>query len=95
MQYTASSFADTLVNLFRFGLWTQKHGGQTRGLFPKPAKFASHTPDTVLDRLLLPLLTALTVAATWLRTWLQNGVTSLYLLYVVLTLIALLIMSGR
>jgi hydrogenase-4 component B len=95
MQYSASSFADTLVKLFRFGLWTQEHGGQTRGLFPNQTKFASHTPDTVLDRLLLPLLNALAVAATWLRTWLQNGVTSLYLLYVVLTLIALLIMSGH
>lgn len=95
MQYTASSFADGLVKLLRFGLWTQEHDGQTRGLFPKPAKFTSHTPDAVLDRLLLPLLTSLAVAATWLRTWLQNGVTSLYLLYVVLTLISLLIMSGH
>jgi hypothetical protein len=43
----------------------------------------------------VPLFKALAVTATWLRTWLQNGVTSLYLLYVVLTLIALLIMSGR
>jgi hydrogenase-4 component B len=95
MQYSASSFADALVKLFRFGLWTEEHGGKTSGLFPNQTKFASHTPDTVLDRLLLPLLRVLAVAATWLRTWLQNGVTSLYLLYVVLTLIALLIMSGR
>ena len=95
MQYTASSFADALVKLFRFGLWTKEHDAKALGLFPNQAKFASHTPDAVLDRLLLPLLTALAIAATWLRTWLQNGVTSLYLLYVVLTLIALLIMSGR
>ena len=95
MQYTASSFADALVKLFRFGLWTTEHDGKTLGLFPNQAKFTSHTPDAVLDRLLLPLLTALAIAATWLRTWLQNGVTSLYLLYVVMTLIALLIMSGH
>lgn len=95
MQYTASSFADGLVKLFRCGLWTQEHGDKALGLFPTQAKFASHTPDAVLDRLLLPLFNALAVAATWLRTWLQNGVTSLYLLYVVLTLGALLIMSGR
>jgi hydrogenase-4 component B len=95
MQYTASSFADALVKLFRFGLWTKVHGNKTTGLFPHPAKFDSHTPDAILDRLLLPLLHVLARAATWLRTWLQNGVTSLYLLYVVLTLIALLIVSGR
>jgi hydrogenase-4 component B len=95
MQYTASSFADGLVKLFRFGLWTKEHDAKTFGLFPNPAKFTSHTPDAVLDRLLLPLLTALAMAATWLRTWLQNGVTSLYLLYVVMTLIALLLMSGH
>lgn len=95
MQYSASSFADTLVKLFRVGLWTQEHGGESSGLFPARARFASHTPDSVLDRLLLPLYNGLAIAATWLRTWLQNGVTSLYLLYVVLTLVALLIMSGR
>ncbi len=95
MQYTASSFADALVKLFRFGLWTKVHDDKTLGLFPQQAKFASHTPDAVLDRLLLPLLSVLAMAATWLRSWLQNGVTSLYLLYVVMTLIALLIMSGH
>lgn len=95
MQYTASSFADTLVKLFRFGLWSSEHGGRTNGLFPARTEFASHTPDSVLDRLLLPLFRVLAGAATWLRTWLQNGVTSLYLLYVVLTLFALLIISGR
>ena len=95
MQYTASSFADTLVKLFRFGLWSKEHGGRAVGLFPPQTEFASHTPDSVLDRLLLPLFRVLAVAATWLRTWLQNGVTSLYLLYVVLTLFALLIISGR
>jgi hydrogenase-4 component B len=94
-QYTASSFADSLVKLFRFSLWTQEHGGQTHGLFPKQANFSSHTPDTVLDRLLLPLFNLLAGVATWLRSWLQNGITSLYLLYVVMTLIALLFMSGR
>ncbi|MBE0503934.1 MAG: hydrogenase [Desulfuromonadales bacterium] len=95
MQYTASSFAAPLVKLFRFGLWSQEHGGKTYGLFPSRSSFTSHTPDSILDRLLLPLLHVLAIAATWLRTWLQNGVTSLYLLYVVLTLFALLLLSGR
>lgn len=95
MQYTASSFADSLVKLFRFGLWTQEHGGQTLGHFPNPSNFSSHTPDTVLDRLLLPLFNLVAGVATWLRIWLQNGITNLYLFYVVMTLIALLFMSGR
>ncbi len=54
MQYTASSFADVLVSQFRFGLWTERHGGTVHGLFPAAGEFASHTPDAVLDRVLLP-----------------------------------------
>jgi len=95
MQYTASSFADFIVKLFRFGLWTDEHGGKPVGLFPQGTKFASHTPDAFLDRLLLPLFNLLAVVSTWLRTWLQNGFTSIYLLYVCITLIVLFIISAR
>lgn len=95
MQYTASSFADFIIKLFHFGLWTSEHGGNSRGLFPKMTKYSSHTPDTVLDRLLLPAFNILAVVSTWLRMWLQNGIIGVYLLYVVLTLIALLFMSGH
>ncbi len=91
MQYTASSFADFLVQLFKFGLWSERHGGKVTGLFPITTQFSSHTPDAVLDRLLAPLF----ITAAWLcrrlRAIFQNGEMAFYLLYFVLTIVALLI----
>lgn len=94
MQYSASSFAASLVKIFRFGLWTQEHGGKVDGLFPKRTNFSTHTVDTVLDRLLLPTVHRMAIVTSWLRSRLQNGITSLYLFYVLSTLITLLILSG-
>lgn len=89
MQYTASSFADFLVQLFRFGLRSEKHGNRVRGLFPERGGFACHTPDVVLDRLLIPVF----IGSSWLfqqlRSRFHNGSMALYLFYVFLTVVAL------
>ncbi len=95
MQYTASSFADFLVSQFRFGLWTERHGGKVRGLYPLAGEFASHTPDAVLDRVLLPGFRGLARWSSWLRARVQNGLIPTYLLYVALTLLLLLVMVAR
>jgi hydrogenase-4 component B len=95
MQYSASSFADFLVSQFRFGLWTERHGGKVRGLFPVAGAFASHTPDAVLDRALLPGFRKLAQGCCWLRARVQNGLIPTYLLYVALTLLLLLVMVAR
>jgi hydrogenase-4 component B len=96
MQYTASSFADFLVSQFRFGLWTERHGGTVRGLFPKAGTtFTSHTPDAVLDRVLLPVCQQVARWCCWLRARVQNGMVPTYLLYVALTLVILLVTVAR
>ncbi|MDA3902394.1 MAG: proton-conducting transporter membrane subunit [Desulfuromusa sp.] len=95
MQYTSSSFADSLVRLFRFGLWSKRHGGQVRGLFPGREEFSSHTPDLVLDRALTPAFTGLAWLFRWLRSLIQNGIAAIYLLYIALTLIVLLTLLLR
>jgi hydrogenase-4 component B len=95
MQYTASSFADFLVGQFRFGLWTERYGGSVRGLFPVASEFASHTPDAVLDRLLLPAFRRLARWSSWLRAKVQNGLIPTYLLYVAVTLLLLLVVATR
>lgn len=92
MQYSAGSFADFLVRLLRFGLWSERHGDEVRGLFPRFGHFTSHTPDVVLDRLLVPSFRAAAWLFRRLRTYVQNGLTSFYLLYVALTLILLLLL---
>ncbi|MCK9522451.1 MAG: hypothetical protein M0R76_05310 [Proteobacteria bacterium] len=91
MQYTASSFADGLIGWFRFSLQTKKSGAQLSELFPKPGQFYSHTPDGVLERLVLPLFQHIENTFVWLRRRVQNGIISFYLLSVTLTLVALLI----
>jgi len=90
MQYTASSFADFLVRLFHFGLWSERHGGKVAGLLPTTTRFASHTPDTVLDRLLMPTFLAAAWLCRQLRARIHNGVIAFYLLYIALTVIVLL-----
>jgi len=92
MQYTASSFADFLVGLFRFGLHTEQRGGEVPGVFPAPGHFHSDTPDSVLDRLLYPGCRGVARGFTWLRAKVQNGLVAVYLLYVAVTLFVLLLL---
>ncbi|HAD05248.1 MAG: hypothetical protein A2091_03700 [Desulfuromonadales bacterium GWD2_61_12] len=92
MQYTASSFADGLVELFRFGLRTERHAVHLDQLFPEPRAFHSHTPDSVLDRLLFPGFRGIARGFTWLRARVQNGLVAVYLFYVALTLFVLLLL---
>lgn len=90
MQYTASSFAEMLVGLLRWGLRTNRHGGQVNSLLAEPCELATHTPDTILDRGVLPACQVSIRLCTWLRAIVQNGNTGCYLLYVMLALGALM-----
>ena len=91
MQYTAASFAEMLVTLFRWGLWSDIAGGRAIGFFPAAASFVAHTPDLILDRLLHPLCRALSRAAFAVRSFLHQGWIGVYLLYTALTLCLLLL----
>ena len=90
IQYTGSSFGQILVNLFAFILWPKIHFPAIRGLFPRVAHFKIIVPDTVLDRLVLPLFKTAGRNLPWLRV-LQQGQTHLYVLYILVILIILLI----
>lgn len=91
MQYTAVSFAEQLVRLFRWGLWTDIASGRVIGFFPALSRFADHTPDVVLDRLLYPICRLLAQAAFLIRSLFQHGRLNVYLFYCALTLYLLLI----
>jgi len=95
MQYTASSFADSLVQIFHFSLWSKRCGGEISEIFPAQEKFFSQTPDPVLDRALTPTFLAIARLLHWLRSQIQNGIVAIYLLYIALTLIVLLILLLR
>jgi hydrogenase-4 component B len=92
MQYTSSSFAQTLVAFFSWALQPDAHGGATAGLFPPPATFHTHVPDTVLDRAVLPLSRAAARALVWFR-WVQHGNVHLYIVYMLAAIVVLVLVS--
>ncbi|TAM57014.1 MAG: hypothetical protein EPN53_00325 [Acidobacteria bacterium] len=94
MQYTASSFAQPLVDLFRPVLRTAAFGTPPSGAFPGPASFASATPDPVDRGLYRPLFAGAAALFGRLR-WVQHGRIQLYLLYLVATLLILLLWKVR
>jgi hypothetical protein len=90
MQYTASSFASPLLLLFRMFLRPHVRLHPPTGLFPDPASLETETPDLFQDCLFRPLFTAITWTALKLR-WFQHGRIQIYVLYIALTILALLI----
>jgi hydrogenase-4 component B len=93
MQYTSSSFAEGLVNLFSFVLWPRTQAPVIERLFPARAAFRSEVPDTVLDRALMPLVNAVVRLLAPLR-WFQRGNVQLYLAYIVAAIVVLMLWVG-
>jgi hydrogenase-4 component B len=89
MQYTASSFAQMIVSLFRWVLHPRIHSPSVQGLFPQPTKFHTEVDDVVLDRLLVPASRIVERCVGWIRT-LQHGLTQHYVLYILITVILML-----
>ena len=90
IQYTGSSFGQTLVGLFAFILWPKTQRPVIRGCFPAAARFVTSVPDTILDRLVLPVFYAAGRYVPLLRI-VQQGKTHLYVLYILIMVITLLI----
>jgi len=94
MQYTASSFARSLVGFFAWAMPPVVHAPHPFPLFPSEAHLETEVPDTVLDRTLLPVLRK----TAWLFAfgrYVQSGRVQLYLIYVAVALMALLVWSSR
>jgi len=94
MQYTASSFAQPLTDLFRLLLGTKKKISAPRGLFPSEAGLKTETPDLSRDEMYRPLFER---GEAWLSQWrwLQHGNVQLYILYIAATLMVLLVWKFR
>jgi hydrogenase-4 component B len=90
MQYTGSSFAQPLMEIFAPLLGTRRRGDAPRGFFPQTASFATDTPDVFRERLYQPLFGGVRRALSALR-WLQHGRVQLYVLYVAVTVVVLLV----
>ncbi len=94
MQYTASSFAQPLTNLFKVLLGTRTRVLKPRGIFPPEAALETITPDISHEEMYRPMFER---AEAWLSQlrWLQHGNAQLYVLYIAVTLIVLLVWKFR
>ncbi len=90
MQYTGSSFGQSLVNLGMFMLWPIRHRPSLVAPFPGSVPFKTIVPDTVLDRLILPVFRLAGRHAPRFRI-LQQGQTHVYVLYILIMLCVLLV----
>jgi hypothetical protein len=55
MQYTGSSFAQPIVDMFRAVLGSRRKAVRILELFPQQAEFESHTPDVSSEYLYRPI----------------------------------------
>jgi formate hydrogenlyase subunit 3/multisubunit Na+/H+ antiporter MnhD subunit len=90
MQYTASSYAQPLTGLFALLLQSRQQLVHPEGLFPSDASLQTETPDVFARGLYGPMFTAVERGLSALR-WLQHGQVQFYVLYIALTLVALLV----
>jgi hydrogenase-4 component B len=89
MQYTASSFAQPLVDLFGLLLRTRRTETLPQGHFPARGSLSTETPDAFVAGLYRPVFSATAWLVLRLR-WIQHGRLQLYVLYIAVTLLILL-----
>ncbi|MCR4317427.1 MAG: hydrogenase [Planctomycetes bacterium] len=92
MQYTGSSFGGSIVDLFAFILRPEAKKPSIEGAFAKPSSHKSSVPDTVLDKLVLPIFRMAGRYLPALRV-MQQGKTQIYVLYILIILIVLLLLE--
>ena len=89
MAYTASSFAQILVGLYGWLLHPRSQEAVAKELFPSSRSFHTSVPERVIEGVLTPLWAGFRRGLIPLRA-VQQGRVQQYLLYVLLTLCALL-----
>jgi hydrogenase-4 component B len=89
VQYTGSSFSQPMIELMHPALHVERGVDPVRGLFPGRASFRLAAPDWMREYLYDPLMDGLDWGSDHLK-WLQHGNVNLYILYIVITLVALL-----
>jgi hydrogenase-4 component B len=92
IQYTASSFAQTLVDQLAWATWQRQRKPAIATAFPAPSEFASELPDPILDRGVLPA-SALAERFLGLARVFVRGRIQVYLLYVAAIVVLLMLMK--
>jgi len=94
MQYTASSFAQPLTDLFSPLLRSEQIGSPGKDLFPKDSHLVTETPDVFWKEFYRPVLHRIQNLLARGRI-LQHGRLQLYVFYIVITLIAVFLLEMR
>ena len=92
MQYTAGSFAGIITGWFAWVLRPQRHEHRAEDTFASHASFEAHTPETVLEHLVVPSGGVVMQLATAARR-LQHGRVQAYIFYLVVGLMALAVVA--
>jgi hydrogenase-4 component B len=90
MQYSSSSFAQTIVGLFSWALHPKVHNPGMHEIFPRQQSFESEVDDVVLEEFLIPTAEKSRRLFRWFN-WVQRGNQNAYVLYIFLTLLVLLL----
>ena len=88
MQYTAGSFAGIITGWFDWILRPTVHADPPEEFFPAHASRTSHTPETVLERVVRPCGLAILRLSDLARGF-QHGRTQAYILYLCAAILAL------
>jgi formate hydrogenlyase subunit 3/multisubunit Na+/H+ antiporter MnhD subunit len=94
MQYTASSFAQPIIDLFNVFQHGRKRFKAPRGYFPAAASFETETLDTSRENVYRPIFKGVEGMLATMKV-MQHGRIQLYVLYIVLTLAVLLFWKLR
>jgi hydrogenase-4 component B len=94
MQYTASSFAQPIIDLFNVFQHGRKRFKAPKGYFPAAASFETETLDTSSENVYRPLFEGVEGMLAKMKV-MQHGRIQLYVLYIVLTLAVLLFWKLR
>jgi formate hydrogenlyase subunit 3/multisubunit Na+/H+ antiporter MnhD subunit len=94
IQYTSSSFAQPIVDMFKSVLFSRSKAVKITKLFPQQAQFESSTPDVSSEYLYRPIFKWVDTVISKMR-WVQYGVVQMYVLYIAITLIILLVWKLR
>jgi formate hydrogenlyase subunit 3/multisubunit Na+/H+ antiporter MnhD subunit len=89
MQYSASSFARSIVGLFSWALHPRERKPCIEGDFPGPSEMGSQVDDPVLDRRIVPAFRGFEKASLWFHRF-QQGLTQSYILAILVATLILL-----
>jgi hydrogenase-4 component B len=90
VQYTASSFAQPILGLFKATIRPAVQAQLPKGLFPATASLQTRVDDMFAGWLFRPIFVLIARVSVRLH-WLQAGANQLYVLYVALAILVLLV----